>query len=318
VSARPVLLVLRALGLGDFLTGVPALKALARAFPGHRRMLATPAVLEPLARLTGAIDGILPVGPLEALPPVPPPAVAVNLHGRGPESHRLLLARRPERLIAFENPVIDESRGSPAWRPREHEVHRWCRLLSESGIDADPADLEIETPEGAAPQVAVGATLLHPSAASVARCWPIERWSEVARGEIANGRRVIVTGSAGDVEAARAIAARAGLDDSHVFAGRTDLADLARLVAAAGRVVCADTGVAHLATALRTPSVVLFGPTSPAEWGPPAERPWHRVLWAGTTGPANAPRIDPGLLRIRPHHVRSALETLPEVARGAS
>jgi ADP-heptose:LPS heptosyltransferase len=82
-------------------------------------------------------------------------------------------------------------------------------------------------------------------------------------------------------------------------------------VAAAGRVVCGDTGVAHLATALGTPSVVLFGPTPPAEWGPPAARPWHRALWAGRTGDPHASEPDPGLLALEPRQVLEALERLP-------
>jgi ADP-heptose:LPS heptosyltransferase len=96
-----------------------------------------------------------------------------------------------------------------------------------------------------------------------------------------------------------------------VWAGRTDVVTLARLVAAAGRVVCGDTGVAHLATALRTPSVVLFGPTPPSLWGPPSDRPWHRALWAGGTGPAHGPHADPGLLRISVEDVLGALASLP-------
>jgi ADP-heptose:LPS heptosyltransferase len=88
-----------------------------------------------------------------------------------------------------------------------------------------------------------------------------------------------------------------------VVAGRTDLTALAAIVAHAGRVVCGDTGVAHLATAFGIPSVVLFGPTSPATWGPPAERAHHRVLWHGTTGDPHADRPDPGLLAIEPAQV---------------
>jgi ADP-heptose:LPS heptosyltransferase len=54
-------LILRALGLGDFLTGVPAYHGLRQAFPDATITLATPAALEPLAVLTGAIDRLLPV-----------------------------------------------------------------------------------------------------------------------------------------------------------------------------------------------------------------------------------------------------------------
>jgi ADP-heptose:LPS heptosyltransferase len=72
--------------------------------------------------------------------------------------------------------------------------------------------------------------------------------------------------------------------------------------------VCGDTGVAHLATALGTPSVVLFGPTAPERWGPPVDRVRHSVVWAGTTGLPNAARVDAGLLRIRPETVIEALQ----------
>src|SRR5205814_284259 len=94
VTARPV--VLRALGLGDLLTALPALRALADAFPHHRRTLAAPAALRPLALLSGAVDELVDTAPLAPLAPSLHAAdVAVNLHGRGPQSHALLRAARP-------------------------------------------------------------------------------------------------------------------------------------------------------------------------------------------------------------------------------
>ena len=58
--SRPTALVLRALGLGDFLTGLPALALLRRSLPGFRIVLAAPLVLEPLARLAGSVDDMVP------------------------------------------------------------------------------------------------------------------------------------------------------------------------------------------------------------------------------------------------------------------
>ena len=308
---RPTLVVLRALGLGDLLTAVPALRGLARAFPEHRRVLAAPRALEPLALLTGAVDAVVDTRPLAPLALALARAdVAVNLHGRGPESHRILLAAGPRRLLAFRNPELPETAGAPAWRADEHETVRWCRLLAESGIPADPDDLGLEQPALPVDERARGATLIHPGAASAARRWPAERFAAIARAEVDAGRSVVVTGSAEEEPLARAVADAAGLERSAVYAGRTDLLGLAALVAAASRVVCGDTGAGHLATAFGTPSVLLFGPVSPAHWGPPPGRPRHRVLWHGRLGDPHAATPDPGLLAIDVDEVRAALRDL--------
>lgn len=304
---RGTLVVLRALGLGDLLAAVPALRALAAALPAHRRLLATPAALEPLVDLVGGWT-VVPAAPLVALPASLDGAdVAVNLHGRGPQSHRVLLDRRPRRLLAFANLAVPETIGFPEWRPAEHERERWCRMLEGHGIPADPSRVTLDAPAGT--RVDESRTVLHPGAASAARRWPAERWAAVARAEVGEGRTPVLTGGPEELDLALDVARRAGLGADAVWAGRTDLRDLARLVAGAGRVVCGDTGVAHLATAFGRPSVVLFGPTPPAEWGPPPGR-IHRVLWAGGTGDPHASTPDPGLLAIEVDDVLGAVAGL--------
>ena len=306
-TSYPVV-VLRALGLGDLLTAVPALRALADAFPRHQRLLAAPAALAPLAHCSGAVDGVVPTGGLDQ--PLDrrlhDAAIAVDLHDRGPRSHELLLAAEPRRLVAFAHPAVPASSDGPRWRADEHEVTRWCRLLEESGIPADPGRLDLEIPPAPLPFGAQGATLVHPGAATPARRWPAERFAAVARAEAEAGRPVLVTGGQADTGLAREVGAQAGLPARAVRTGQGVLA-LARLVAAADRVVCGDGGVAHLAVAVGTPSVVLFGPTSPAVWGPPADRPWHQALWAGTSGDPDGQLPDPGLLAITVDQVLVAL-----------
>jgi ADP-heptose:LPS heptosyltransferase len=309
--------VLRALGLGDLLTAVPALRAIARAFPDEQRLLAAPAWLEPLLPLIREADepclhGLAETAGLAADPQrlQQRPRVAVNLHGRGPESHRLLLATEPERLIAFRNDSIAATAGLPEWDPDEHEAQRWCRLLESFRIAADPDELGIAQPDVELPEWARRATLLHPGAASASRRWPPERWAEIARHERDRGREVLVTGSRREVGLARWIAAEAGLDPRREIAGRTDVRGLTAFAAAADVLVCGDTGVAHLATALSVPSVLLFGPTSPRLWGPPEGRAIHRVLWDGHRGDPHGDEVDPGLLEIEPAEVLAELDAL--------
>ncbi|MGC1213918.1 MAG: glycosyltransferase family 9 protein, partial [Micromonospora sp.] len=165
----------------------------------------------------------------------------------------------------------------------EHEVRRWRRLLAWYGVPADPADLTLLRPPAA--EVPARATVVHPGSKIPAKRWPAERFAAVARELSRRGHRVVLTGSADERDLAARVAQDAGLPPEAVLAGRTDLAELAALVAGARMVVSGDTGVAHLATGYATPSVVLFGPVSPTRWGPPPDRPRHRVIdasgWAG-------------------------------------
>ncbi|MDG4758821.1 glycosyltransferase family 9 protein [Micromonospora sp. WMMD710] len=274
-----MILVLRALGVGDLVTAVPAVRALRAAYPGRELALAAPAWLAPLVDLVGGVDRLVDTSGLDRPVRVgSAPRVAVNLHGRGPRSHRLLAATRPARLLAFASGDAGFSDG-PRWVEQEHEVDRWCRLLSWYDIPADRADLGLRRP---APRgLPTGATLLHPGSKIPAKRWPAERFAALARALTDQGHRVLLTGSADERALAVRVADDAGLPSGAVLAGRTDLGALAALVADARLVVSGDTGVAHLATAYGTASVVLFGPVPPARWGPPPDRPRHRVLWAG-------------------------------------
>jgi ADP-heptose:LPS heptosyltransferase len=301
---------LRALGLGDLLAGVPALRALRAAFPDDDHVLAAPAALAPLGRLTGALDAVVAVGPLAPLPTgLHRSDLVVNLHGRGPQSHRVALAARPRRLIAFRHPAVPETAGAPRWREHEHERERWCRLLRESAIPADPEDLRLPVPAVEPHPEAVGATIVHPGAAAPSRRWPAERFAALARAERRRGREVVVTGSAAERPLAEWVARLAGLPERQVLAGSCDLLGLAADVAAAARVVSGDTGIAHLAVAFGVPSLTLFGPVDPAEWGPPPG-PRHHVLWSGAgDGDPHGAELDAGLYAIE------AGEALRELAR---
>ncbi|WP_065967008.1 glycosyltransferase family 9 protein [Streptomyces sparsogenes] len=322
----PRLVVLRALGLGDLLTAVPALRALRRAYPDHELLLAAPARLAEAAAATGAVDRLLPAeAPGRAVPrriewDGPPPDLAVDLHGNGPASRLPLRALRPARLFAYRHPGTPDLPG-PVWREDEHERDRWCRLLGWYGVPADPADLRLPRP--GRPSPAPGAVVVHPGADAAARRWPAGRFAAVARALGDAGHRVVVTAGAGEGPLARAVARRAGLPPSRVLGGAADVpfAELSALVAGARAVVVGDTGLAHLATAHGTPSVVLFGPVAPRLWGPPRS-PLHRALWHHPTdggarpGDAHGDRPDERLLRITVAEVLDAVARLPETGPG--
>ncbi|NUT94829.1 MAG: glycosyltransferase family 9 protein [Saccharothrix sp.] len=278
-------LVLRALGLGDLLTGIPALRALRRAYPDAEITLAAPAWLSDAVDRIDAVDRLLPT---EGLVPIDfdRPDLAVNLHGSGPRSVDLLRVTDPKRLITHGTHV--------PWRDDQHEVDRWCRLLARHGIPADPENLRLDPP---IPRQASGPVVVHPGASHGARRWPVERFAAVVR---AIGSDAVVTGSPAEAGLVRAVASAGA---SRIQVG--GLGELLDLVAGARAVVCGDTGVAHVATAYGTPSVLLFGPVSPAHWGPRSGP--HKVLWHGRTGDTFADEPDPGLLEITVEEVLTAL-----------
>jgi ADP-heptose:LPS heptosyltransferase len=315
LSQRPITLALRALGLGDFLTAIPALRALRVARPDSELVLATPAALQPLVALSGVADRLHPTSRLSqgVSWTGAAPALAVNLHGRGPQSTRLLNALAPQRLVAFDCPEAGVT--GPAWRLDEHEVVRWCRLIEEAlDVSADPSDLALPRP--AVRPSAEGAVVIHPGAGFPSLRWPVDRFAAVSRRAVARGLPVVVTGSRGERELALSVATQAGLPAAAVLAGRTSLVGLAALVSRARLVVSGDTGVAHLATAYATPSVVLFGPVSPDLWGPPAGGP-HVALWhAGKPGDPWGDETDPALLDISVAEVVAAAEQLLVVPSG--
>lgn len=323
--APPRVLVLRALGLGDLLTGVPALRGVRRAFPGHRVILALPSALREAALATGAVDDVLPAeAPNRGVPTLDgwrgaPPDVAIDLHGNGPASRDALAALGPRRLLAYAHRDPSSPR-PPVWRPAEHERERWCGFLAAYGIPADPDDVRLPVPATASP--APRAAVLHPGAKAGSRRWPAERYADLARALRAAGHRVVVTGGPQEDTLVLEVADRAGLPDGDVLRGGLPFPRLSALVAHASLVVSGDTGLAHLAVAHGTPSVTLFGPVSPHLWGPPhAER--HIALWkpgphGDPPGDPHGDHPDPRLLRIGVEETTAAALTLLPPGREAS
>jgi ADP-heptose:LPS heptosyltransferase len=350
--AEPVL-VLRALGLGDALAGVPALRGLRRLHPDRPLLLAAPTVIGSWFTDLGLVDGFVPTTGLDDAPPGRDlgPHDAVNLHGRGPQSHALLTAANPRSLLAFAPPGGDDlgaapgepvaarstlgSADLPTWRADEHEVLRWCRLVSWAGGPCGPEDLRLAvrpcatsadgcpgtgaiTPSSAHSSVHAPArtgprrpyVVLHPGAASGSRRWPVDRWVEVAQ-VLSRHHDVRLTGGPDERDLCERIATSAGLAATSVTAGTLTLPGLVDLVAQAALLVCGDTGVAHVATATGTPSVLLFGPVAPRLWGPVIDRHRHACLWHGEgTGDPHADEPDPALLRITSTEVLVAAEAL--------
>ncbi len=113
--------------------------------------------------------------------------------------------------------------------------------------------------------------LLNPNASDLvaARRWPLEYFLQLGRGLLEDEEVVIVlTGTEQEREAAEIL--RRALDDPRVvnLAGKTSLAELIHLYNQARLLVTNDSGPAHFASLTRLKVLVLFGPETPAIYGP--------------------------------------------------
>ncbi|MFZ5453396.1 MAG: lipopolysaccharide heptosyltransferase II [Thermodesulfobacteriota bacterium] len=120
---------------------------------------------------------------------------------------------------------------------------------------------------------------LHPGARWPTKIWPPSSWAHLADWLIREkGLRVVLTGSGADRELADQICAQMH-EKALNLAGRMTLAELAGVLQLARLAVTADTGPMHLAAALGTPVVAIFGPTAPGRSGPFGAG--HRVVRLG-------------------------------------
>ncbi len=124
--------------------------------------------------------------------------------------------------------------------------------------------------------------LIQPTARWAFKTWSVTGFTQVINHLTARGESVVLTGgrSADEVAMINAILANCTLPQQIVnLAGRLDLPELAALIDRAKLFIGVDSVPMHMAAALRTPSVVLFGPSNLQQWSP-----WqapHILLWAG-------------------------------------
>jgi len=102
-----------------------------------------------------------------------------------------------------------------------------------------------------------------------AKRWPPDRFVGAAKGLTESGGRVLIFGSAEEAKLGREMAAAIG-PQAVSLAGDTALDEAMALIARLDLLLSNDSGLAHLAAALKTPLVALFGPTDPDRTGPQA------------------------------------------------
>jgi ADP-heptose:LPS heptosyltransferase len=156
--------------------------------------------------------------------------------------------------------------------------------------------------------------VVHPGASVPARAWPPSRHRELVRALVRTGRNVVVTGAPHERLLTASVCARQPPARVLDLGGATDLAMLAEVIAGAEAIVVGNTGAAHVAAAVRTPTVSIYAPTVPAvRWHPwcvPFELLHEDVPCAGCTARECPVPGHPCVGRITPALVLAALARL--------
>lgn len=161
----------------------------------------------------------------------------------------------------------------------QHRIDRDLEALKPLGIQAGSKDPRLWlTPEeeNSADQLldqlgfqrSQSMVILQPGARYWFKAWPPERFAELAdRLTYQYGCQVLIGGSDQDIAIAQQIRQMAK-SSPIIMAGRTTIKQFAAIAKKSALFVGGDGGAMHIAAAVGTPVVALFGPSNPAEWGP--------------------------------------------------
>ena len=298
--------VLRALHLGDLLLAVPALRALRSGFPrAEITLIGLPWAAEFARHYPRYLDRFVPFQGYPGLGEVPVIAervaaflaeqraygydLVVQLHGSGRASTPCALALGGRMTAGYYEGArpagLTLGLPYPTDQPEVLRNLALIRLLNCPdqrthlefplvGPDrAEAARLLAEAPYRGQPRIGI-----HAGARAASRRWPTVRFAQVAD-QLAReyGATNVLTGAPNEVAMTYTVAARMRASALNL-AGHTSLGGLAAVIASLDLFIANDTGPAHLAEAVGTPSITIFGPADPRRWAPldPARHPIAR------------------------------------------
>jgi ADP-heptose:LPS heptosyltransferase len=305
--------VLRALNLGDLLCSVPAFRALRAALPGSQiTLIGLPWAESFVDRFSSYLDDFIELPGFPGLPERNPQLdripqflqevqwlkfdLALQMHGTGTIVNPMVAMMGARKTAGFYLPghfCPDESSYIP-YPVHLSEIRTHLALMEHLGFPSLGEHLEFPLFVEDWEEYHALATdynlrpgsfaVVHPGARAPERRWSIENFAMVADGMVKRGLRVVLSGSQSEAELTAAVASRMQ-NPAIDLAGKTSLGSMGVLLSKARLLVCNDTGVSHLASALRIPSVVLFMASDPQRWAP-EDKEIHRIVaWASATMP---------------------------------
>lgn len=282
------ILIIHGGAIGDLVLALPAIGAVRQSCPqAILELLARPA-LHPLLERQGLVDhvGTLDGRPLHHLfsPELPKSLwddlrrfdLIISWFGSGSEAYRQALARLPVRTLV--------ARAVPSEASQLHAVDYLIHTLAPLGISTDERTPRLWLTESDRQEgrqlldcwgiVEGSLVALHPGSGSPRKCWPAERFAELALILWQRGMRIVVIEGPADAQVvddfwswtAKRMEPVPG--DRLLRLSQVSLRQVAIVLDRCTVYVGNDSGITHLAAALGTPTVAIFSVTDPKIWGP--------------------------------------------------
>ena len=290
--------VLRALQLGDLMCMVPAMRALRAAYPEARIVLfGLPGAKEFVTRFSRYFDGLLEFPGYPGLPeqPVDPVKVAeflrqvqnekfdlvLQLQGNGTIINPLMGLLGAKQVAGFfseKDGYCPDPRTFLLYPEGEHESIKFLKLMDFLGVARQGEYLEFPVKDEEREKfgrlrkkfaLTPGRFIcLNPGARDPRRQWISRNFAVVGEAFAKRGFGVVLTGSPQDRPVCEAVAKQM-IHPCIDLAGLTGLGELAALLESSALLITNDTGISHIAVALKVKSIVIFSAFSdPVRWAP--------------------------------------------------
>jgi heptosyltransferase-3 len=157
---------------------------------------------------------------------------------------------------------------------RRHRVELNLDALRRIGLQPDPGQRKVLFVPGAAAEQRVRTLVeppfvhVHPASRWRFKCWPAAHNAELIDRLAAEGNRIVITGAPDEITFIGEILHRLKVALPVNLAGQLTIKELGALTARARLFIGVDSMPMHLAAAMGTPTLALFGPSGEAEWGP--------------------------------------------------
>jgi ADP-heptose:LPS heptosyltransferase len=220
----------------------------------------------------------------------------VQMHGAGSYVNDLALLCGAQHTVGFYSGSAPCPSSDRFLRYPDHlmEIHRHLRLMEFLGIPSQGDRLEWPLMEDDEAELArlfqsqkisplePGSYIcLHAGGRGLNRRWAHERFTQAADALGRRGYRIVLTGTAAESPLAERLAEDLSVPPLNLV-GKTTLGSLGLILRDARLLIANDTGVSHMAAALRTPSVIISVGSDPVRWAP-LDHHRHRVLVGSET-----------------------------------